>query len=71
MSAKNALKKEKTEIWPLLMLHFSFFCDKIPLNMNLKVRELAMKAKRVICLILVISIVVGFLGMMGAWLASL
>lgn len=30
-----------------------------------------MKAKRVICLILVISIVVGFLGMMGAWLASL
>lgn len=30
-----------------------------------------MNTKRVICLILVISIVVGFLGMMGAWLATL
>lgn len=29
-----------------------------------------MNAKRVICLILVISIVVGFLGMMGAWVAN-
>ena len=30
-----------------------------------------MNAKRVICLVLVISIVVGFLGMMGAWVVSL
>ena len=30
-----------------------------------------MNAKRVICLLLVISIVVGFLGMMGAWVVSL
>ena len=30
-----------------------------------------MNAKRIICLILVISIVVGFLGMMGAWVVSL
>ena len=30
-----------------------------------------MNAKRIICMILVISIVVGFLGMMGAWVVSL
>lgn len=30
-----------------------------------------MKTKRVISLILVISIVLGFLGMVGAWLATL
>lgn len=30
-----------------------------------------MKTKRVVCLILVISIVLGFLGMVGAWLATL
>lgn len=30
-----------------------------------------MKAKRTICLILVISIMIGFLGMIGAWLATL
>lgn len=30
-----------------------------------------MNAKRIICLVLVASIVVGFLGMMGAWVVSL
>lgn len=30
-----------------------------------------MKAKRIICLVLAGSIVVGFLGMMGAWVVSL
>jgi hypothetical protein len=30
-----------------------------------------MNAKRIVCLILVISIVLGFLGMVGAWIAAL
>lgn len=30
-----------------------------------------MNTKRILCLVLVISIVLGFLGMIGAWLATL
>lgn len=30
-----------------------------------------MNAKRIICLILVIAIVLGFVGMMGAWVVGL
>ena len=31
----------------------------------------AMNMKKTICIILVVSIVLGFLGMIGAWLATL
>ena len=36
-----------------------------------KAREDKMDAKKIICLVLVGSIVFGFLGMMGAWIVSL
>ena len=45
---------------------------KILINLNFrKARDIEMNTKRIICLVLVGSIVLGFLGMMAGYLVSL
>lgn len=53
-------------------MHFPDNYGKILINLNFrKARDIEMNAKRIICLVLVGAIVLGFLGMMASYIVTL